>query len=378
MITTMPERRLQPTRVSVLTSPDECAAHIDKWTDLTHRAGFPHSPVAQPTWLRAWWQHRVAAGVVVQCFLAYEDGQLVAAVPMEFLSARYAGLPVRKASTTNLQWGWTSAVVDPSADRAWVQQFVRWLLHGAPKWSATELGAFPHEWDLTAALVAQMRVQGLFVETFERTMDVLDLPGSVSEFLASRRSLRKNERKHQRRAAEAGLTTHHQWDPDQQTLARTVSAVSRQSWQGQLGVSVDVAHPGFYQQLVDLGVPEMLLTWVEDREGKCLAYDLCVAVESTLHNIDTGFVHDSGSFSPGSLATMRTIHEAVNAGMTLLDLGEDAEYKHRLHPRKTPATQILASRGATSVWARCGRAVSRSLSTRRSTPGDTSEPPQPQ
>lgn len=51
----------------------------------------------------------------MECALVWDGDRLVAAFPFEYVERFH--LPVRKASSTNLAWGWSSALVDEHATR---------------------------------------------------------------------------------------------------------------------------------------------------------------------------------------------------------------------------------------------------------------------
>ena len=108
----------------IIDDPSHYQAAAPETGDLYNRVGDPWSPMAHPDWVRAWWE---TVDARVMCFTARHNGRLAACIPMQFARERYAGIQVNKASSTNLSWGWSSALVDPSPGTKWSSLFCHWL-----------------------------------------------------------------------------------------------------------------------------------------------------------------------------------------------------------------------------------------------------------
>ncbi len=76
---------------------------------LFQRCGHPWSVTAHPDWVSRWWRSRPPATRLV-CCLIHDKDAFVAAVPLE--SSRQ---PVTTWTSTNVHWGWSSALIDPTA-----------------------------------------------------------------------------------------------------------------------------------------------------------------------------------------------------------------------------------------------------------------------
>jgi hypothetical protein len=72
------------------------------------------------------------------CCLIHDDDSLVAAIPLE-----YSKLPVTTWTSTNLHWGWSSALIDPTADERWMRTYAQWLGDGAGPWASVQMGLLP-------------------------------------------------------------------------------------------------------------------------------------------------------------------------------------------------------------------------------------------
>jgi hypothetical protein len=340
--------------VSVLETPADHARIHDEILELYRKVGSPWSPVAHPTWVQSWWLTRTP-DTQMRCFIARHDGQLAVCIPMEFGVQRFSGLPaVQKAMTSNLSWGWTSSLVDPERSSEWVVPFSRWLDGGSPRWTVLEMGSFPAHAPEVPALIGAIAAHQWHVESFQRNMAVLDLPATMDDYLADAgQHLRHNNRHVRAVCAQAGITTEVHWHADWDDIRTHVGSVSRRSWQGRQHSAVYLDHSSFYERLSLAGTEFALgLIDVVDPHHQPLAYMLTAHVGEVIHAIDTGFDPDAAEFSPGTLAFLVTIEEAIDMGARRLDFGEAAPYKRRFKTHDEPGVQIRATRAGTALWAR--------------------------
>lgn len=322
-----------------------------------HRAvGAPRSPAAHPQWVRAWWETRPRARRIV-CFLGLLDGDLRVFIPLEFGTRRFSGLPVPKAETTNLAWGWTSALIAPDTPGDWVGVFHDWLRHKSPRWAVLEMGAFPSQWSGVRSLELGLSSNPWRTETFSRDMAVVTLPTGMDDLMQQQgRKFRQTASRARRRGAESGLQVHVQWPAAAGAVTETLSKVSQVSWQGRRDYAVATSEALFYKRLASgQDGLTLMLGSVRTDDGRPIGYSLCARVDDVAHGIDTGFDPAAAKSSPGFLAILATLESAVATGVRSFDLGQMADYKTQYHPTVVPGTQIRVVKPTTAAWVRTVR-----------------------
>jgi CelD/BcsL family acetyltransferase involved in cellulose biosynthesis len=339
--------------VDILSDVEDYQAARAGLIDLHHATGAPWSVVGHPDWVSAWWSTRPTSQTV-RCFVARSGGRTAVSIPCQFSRERFAGLRVRKAASTNLEWGWTSAAIPADTDRGWIPLLLEWLASEAPRWTALEIGAIPERWGVAQDLHDAMTELGWSVLSLERNMAVVDLPGSMEEFLQQRgRNMRQRFRRLSRRYPEHGLHIEVHSPPSASHLSQAVRAVSEVSWQGQEGSAVSIAERDFYPHLLEADqTPTLTLGMALTDAGACVAYSLWAGSHGTLHLVDTGFDPRAKELSPGFMTTLAVAQWAIENGFDCLDLGETAEYKERYRPLVVKGHQLRATRGLTTAWSK--------------------------
>lgn len=309
---------------------------------LFQRCGHPWSVTAHPDWVSSWWRSRASSSRLV-CCLIHDHDALVAAVPLEF-----SKLPVMTWTSTNLHWGWSSALIDPTTDERWRRTYAQWLGDGAGPWASVQMGLLP----IDGPANRQMRAfEGPGHKRFwVRDLASLDLTDSFDAFLDDQsKNLRRKIRRTEKAATENGLSRKVRVQPAPDYLHTVVGAVSSRSWQGTTGRAVysDPSNREFYRLLTrDPGDLQLVLNHVEAPDGLPIAYVLGVRVADVVHHIDTGFDPEFADYSPGLLATLDAVRWATEQGLATVDLGIDADYKSRFTRDVQRAEGLELTQGA--------------------------------
>lgn len=339
---------------TVLRNPFDLAEHRGELSELFERVGSPWSPVAHPSWLAAWWRTRPTGNRVV-CLVVRQQGEAVAAIPLEFQRVRMGGLRIRKATTTNLSWGWTSALIDPAADPPWAGHFAEWLVNDAPAWSAIEMGSFPSGAAALEHIQEHFTGRGWDVHTFNRDMAHREPPPAQGEM--TKRD-RHKLRRHSSDPRCRGLRVQHHRSPDYTTLIKVLDEVGRHSWQGRSELSVYRREPDLYRELSRDPANPLDLTYLVDESGSAVAYVLCYAAGRARHAVDTAYDQRLAECSPGWMAWQHSMDAASAHGVLRYDFGEASPYKvNHLRATTAPGTQLVVTRGATRAWNHVTRPV---------------------
>ncbi len=336
-----------------LRSADEYHALRSEMIDLFQRARSPWSAVAHPEWVEAWWRSR-PSNRPITCATIWRGDSLVAAFPFEYVKKFH--LPLRKAASLNMGWGWSSALVDDEATGDCCAPLVEWLEHASPRWSVLELGLFPPASSLTDRLPGVMNARQWHDVCLTHDVASLPLPDSYQHWYAARgKHLRRKIRRSESKAAANQLTVHTTEHVTGEHLAAVVGAVSQHSWQGDAGLAVygDESNRSFYRLLCS-GSQDLVvvLHHVEDGAGKPLAYVVAVRTDDVVHHVDTGFDKSAAEYSPGLLATVEGVQWACATHAVEIDLGIHAEYKDRFDPLIVEGRGIRITRGLGGLIAR--------------------------
>ena len=210
-----------------------------------------------------WWRSRASSSRLV-CCLIHDDDALVAAIPLE-----YSKLPVTTWTSTNLHWGWSSALIDPTADERWTRPYAQWLGDGAGPWASVQMGLLPIDGPANRQLRA---FEGSGHKRFwVRDLASLDLTGGYDAFIDRQsKNLRRKIRRTETTATENGLSRKVCVQPAPDYLHAVVGTVSSRSWQGTTGRAVysDPANREFYRLLSrDSGDLQLVLNHVESPAG---------------------------------------------------------------------------------------------------------------
>jgi hypothetical protein len=286
--------------------------------------------------------------------VVWKDQRLVAAFPLEY--AEKFHLPLRKAASASMAWGWSSALVDENAASDCGASLVEWLEHDSPRWSVLELGLFPPSSSLPERFTRLLHTTGWHHAPLARDVAHLPLPGPYEQWYADRsKHLRRKIRRSQVKALEGALSIHTTENVTGEQLATVVGTVSQHSWQGDSGVAVysEESNRTFYDLLCasaeDL---QVVLHHVEDGSGTPLGYVVAVRTSDVVHHVDTGFDQSAAEFSPGLLATVEAIRWACANSVEGIDLGIHADYKDRFDPLVVEARGIQITRGLGGLIAR--------------------------
>ncbi|MEZ5159253.1 MAG: GNAT family N-acetyltransferase [Candidatus Nanopelagicales bacterium] len=274
----------------------------------------------------------------------------MAAFPIEF--TRRFRFPTIKATSSNLAWGWSSALVDPAADVGWADALMAWLAGGRQHWSEVELGLFPATSAASTQLRQARKPRAWRSEATTRDIAILAVTGSFDDFIATRsRNLRRKLKRARRSAQHLGMQSRESVQPTPRELDRVIGTVSRRSWQGSRRVAVysNRANQEFYRLLASQpGDLELALHYWEDAAGDPSAYMLAVRAGDVLHQIDTGFDPAAAAAAPGLLATFDSLRWATQHGLARIDMGIDADYKDRFSPELQVGTSVVFTRGLAS------------------------------
>lgn len=113
----------------------------------------------------------------------------------------------------------------------------------------------------------------------------------------------------------------------EESLKRTVLAISQKSWQGKEDKAVAASQSGsdFYVSLLDSNEFKMDLSWLE-LNGQAIAYQLGIIYENSFYAFDTGFDEKFSETSPGTIVISNLLQELCNQNINELILGLTQPY----------------------------------------------------
>ncbi len=338
-------------KVTTVRTPEEFAALRDEYVAL-RAAGMQQRPgstvLSAHRWLMEWWR-AYAGGFQVRVFCAYDEGRLVAALPVMFGATTLGGVKLQQASFLGSHWGGFD--LPPRAHNTWLDAFVDWLRGpDVPRWQLAKLGPL-----LTAAaddlgVSAALTRHGLRFKKIENPKPFLAIGDSWQAFLAtkSRNFRRTIKRKEQKMQADGGFEVSHIRSPTAQDLDDTVVKLSTASWQGHQGFAVASTPAGraFYQKISADSTEFTVELCVLRRAGNCIAYLLGAIQDDTYHALDTAFDPSFAEHSPGLVVHFEVLSKLGAQGVTNFEFGYDSAYKSRFDPEYRSFCDILVYRNA--------------------------------
>ncbi|MCA9269292.1 MAG: GNAT family N-acetyltransferase, partial [Planctomycetales bacterium] len=293
---------------------------------------------------------------------ANDAGEVVGIAPWFLESTVARGRVVRWLGSGRVCSDYQSLLVAADSTEAVAEAFAHWLTteaDGAAGWDLLELECVPVVDDPIALLLSQLWTEGAAVH---RTPDAscwrIALPDDWSTYVDSlSKSHRKQVRRLERRAIEAGRVGHH-WATCPQSLetGMRILVELHERRRESLGQAGCFSTPQFGAFLTDVAQAMLAdgglrLHWIEI-DGAPAAAEFQLAGPGTTYAYQAGVNPDLLDEEPGRIANILALRDAIERGQSAFDfLRGDEPYKAhwRAEPVETMTYQIVPNRTLSRV-----------------------------
>jgi CelD/BcsL family acetyltransferase involved in cellulose biosynthesis len=307
------------------------------WDALAVRCG---APFGAPAWVEAWWRHLAPRGMELAVVSVHDGERLIGLAP--FYASRKLGVTELRL----LSGGFSSRLgllAEPGLEQVVATSVAACLATsrrspGAVRWEAVDIAA---DWPELVSSNWPGGPQRIQAES-RRSAPVVDLEvPSYDEWMARKsRNFRSQMRRRRRAVEERGASfraaTRATLEADLEQFLR----LHTDRWAGRGGSAA--VPPGVMAMLAEVGnglVDEdrFRLWLIDGPDGKAISAQIFVEAGGVLAYWNGGFDEAWGEHSPGSLAILAAIEQAIERGDSLLDLGGgEAAYKDRLADEDRP------------------------------------------
>lgn len=241
--------------------------------------------------------------------------------------ARYPGMGRSVVSGMEPMWGFACPVVSREPER-FAEELVA-ALSGDDRWDTVVLPGFPADMSLARALGEPMAARWRIGVADGIVRLTADLSEGADAWLARRSTrFRKNLRRAERRAREAGVTIAAATEPG---LHERLLAVEARSWKGALDDGL--LSPGmgaFYRDLIArLAERDRLRCSVARLGGEDVGFILGGVRAGIYRGLQLSYAQDVRALSVSHLLQLHTIRELSADGVGTYELGMDMDYKRR-------------------------------------------------
>ncbi len=239
---------------------------------------------------------------------------------------------LRSIEALEASWGLACPFVGPRAHLV-AMRFATEALGRAGEWDVLRLDGFTEDSNILRSLVLCFHGKYRFFVAPSTGRDVASLHGGLEGFLSRRsRKFRKNLRRDQRRAQQAGLSFEDPGLRDPQAIFARIMDVEGNSWKGGRGVGIDRGNMrAFYQAMIPrLAARGRLRTLFARLQGQDVGYLVGGLRQGIFRGLQFSYDQTVASLSVGNLAQFEMIRLLCQRDdAQLYDLGTAMAYKAR-------------------------------------------------
>lgn len=327
------------------------------WDALAIRC---RAPFAAPAWAESWWRHLAPSGSELAVVAVHDGDRLIGLAPL------YASRRLGVSELRLLGGGFASRLgllADAGREEA-VAAAVAEALSAAPrrpeilKWEAIDASS---PWPEAISAEWPGRAHRIQNES-RRSAPVVNLTtASYEEWMAAKsRNFRSQMRRRRRAVEEQGATFRSATPESLEADLKEFLRLHEARWEGRGGSAA--VPPGILAMLLETGQALIesgrFRVWaIDGPDGRAISAQIFVEAGGEVAYWNGGFDEAWGEHSPGSLAILAAIEDAIERGDDLLDLGGgEASYKERLADEDRPvAWRTSFCRGSLYPLARLRR-----------------------
>jgi CelD/BcsL family acetyltransferase involved in cellulose biosynthesis len=288
-----------------------------EWDGLADRVGA--SPFARPGWYEAWWEAFGDEGRLGVVALRGESGRLRAVAPL----VRDGAVTRSPSNEHTPRFGLLAEDEEALGELARIIFRLR-----QQRLSLSPLDAAAPTLDAVRAAAEEAGYRT--VERVELTSPFRALAGVTEADALLDRKMRKELRRCRRRLEERGAleVVVERGDGDLEAALEEAFDVEARGWKGEAGTAIAASDDtrAFYAGVARWAAGRGTLRFVQLRlDGRVIAFEIDILEGGGLHSLKAGFDPEYAASSPGHLAALAAVQEAIDAGAATYELLGDAE-----------------------------------------------------
>jgi len=334
---------------------DELSAHADVWDHMAVGV-----PFRSWTWLSTWWRHYSATGQLYVLGV-FNRGHLVGIAPWYRSTTFQHGRVLRCLGDGEVCSEYSAILCEPGLEELISGVLGEWLVRarGWDHWDVIQLDSTEQEDLVALSLAEHMAGQGCHLHSRAgQGCWRVALPSTWEDYLDRfSKDRRKKIRRMHRRYIEGGLAILHTvHSPEQLTRAQDILVdlhQRRRNTLGQPGCFASSRFRAFHEDVLPRLLQEsrLGLHWVE-LEGRPIAAEYHLLGDETVYCYQGGIAPEAAGHSPGQIATLFALEQAVENGYRAFDfLRGNEPYKRQWRAEFRPNVElrIIAKRTAAQL-----------------------------